>query len=273
MTFPESGDRAEHLRVETDDGLALSGVHLPGPDRSLAVVVGHGFTGSVSRPSVRRILEEAASFAGVLACDFRGHGESPGRSTLGAAEIQDLAAVVRAARERGYQRVATLGFSMGGSVALRHAALCGGVDAVVSVSALSRWFVRDTVPMRRVHWLCETALGRATARCLMRTRLVTHWDVVPEAPVEVVGAIPPTPLLIVHGDRDFYFPVEHPRALAAAAGPSADLWIIKGMGHAETGTTSELMQDIGGWIRARVAAAGRAHGIAPAAERPDPVGP
>ncbi len=52
---------------------------------------------------------------------------------------------------------------MGGSVALRHAALRGGVDAVVSVSALSRWFVRDTVPMRRVHWLCETALGRATA--------------------------------------------------------------------------------------------------------------
>ncbi len=57
----------------------------------------------------------------------------------------------------------------------------------------------------------------------------------------------------MHGDRDFYFPVEHPRALAAATGPSADLWIIKGMGHAETGMTPALMQDIGRWIRASVA--------------------
>jgi pimeloyl-ACP methyl ester carboxylesterase len=270
VSTPDPGDYGEPLQAETEDGLALSGVHLPGPDRSLAVVVGHGFTGSVSRHSVRRILEAAATFAGVIACDFRGHGDSPGRSTLGDAEVLDLEAAVQAARERGYERIATLGFSMGGSVALRHAALRGGVDAVVSVSALSRWFVRDTLPMRRVHWLCETALGRATARCLMRTRLVNHWDVVPESPVEVVGRIPPTPLLIVHGDRDFYFPVEHPRALAAAAGPDADLWIIAGMGHAELGTTPALMSDIGRWIRARTAGVDE---VAPVADRSDPVGP
>ena len=33
-------------------------------------------------------------------------------------------------------------------------------DAVVSVSAVSRWYVRDTTPMQRVHWLLETGLGR-----------------------------------------------------------------------------------------------------------------
>lgn len=33
----------------------------------------------------------------------------------------------------------------------------------------------------------------------------------------VIGRISPIPLLIVHGDQDHYFPVEHPHALYAAA--------------------------------------------------------
>ena len=45
--------------------------------------------------------------------------------------------------------------------------------------------------------------------------------------------IAPTPLLIVHGDRDGYFPVDHPRMLADAAGGHAELWLEPGMGHAE----------------------------------------
>ena len=47
------------------------------------------------------------------------------------------------------------------------------------------------------------------------------WDPVPEAPHEVAGAIAPTPLLIVHGDADHYFPLHHVDLLRAAA-PEAD---------------------------------------------------
>jgi hypothetical protein len=32
----------------------------------------------------------------------------------------------------------------------------------------------------------------------------------------------------VHGDRDEYFPLEHFRTLAEAAGPSATAWVIPG---------------------------------------------
>ena len=91
------------------------------------------------------------------------------------------------------------------------------VDAVVAVSAPSRWFIRDTVPMRRVHWLLETPTGRWFAEKALRTRIGGGWGVPPEWPVVVVGRIAPTPLLIVQGDRDPYFGVEHGRALAAAA--------------------------------------------------------
>jgi pimeloyl-ACP methyl ester carboxylesterase len=163
--------------------------------------------------------------------------------------VLDVAAAVAEARRLGYQRVATVGFSMGGSVVLRHAALTGGVDAVVSVSAPARWFVRETAAMRRVHWLNETVLGRVVCRHLMHTRLGGAWESVPESPVEVVGRIAPVPLLIMHGDADGYFPVEHPRALVAATGGAADLWLIAGMGHAESAMTPALVADIAHWVR------------------------
>ncbi|MBV9096419.1 MAG: alpha/beta fold hydrolase [Frankiaceae bacterium] len=225
----------------------------------MAVVVAHGFTGSLARPQLERVAQALSSYAGVVAFDFRGHGLSSGLSTLGDKEVLDLAAVVDHARGLGYAEVVTCGWSMGGSVVLRHAALHGGVDAVVSVSAVSRWFYRDTKAMRRVHWAIETRLGRLVARRLMHTRISPHgWDVTPEAPVDVVGRISPTPLLLVHGDADHYFPVEHPEALFAAAREPKDLWLVEGFGHAESGASPELLARIGGHLPALVAQKARA---------------
>jgi pimeloyl-ACP methyl ester carboxylesterase len=106
--------------------------------------------------------------------------------------------------------------------------------------------------MRTVHWLCETRSGRAVLRILRRTRLAREgWDPVPEAPHEVVGRIAPTPLLIVHGDADQYFPMPHLHVLRDNA-PDAVVWVEEGMGHAESATTPELVQRIAAWLRAAV---------------------
>jgi pimeloyl-ACP methyl ester carboxylesterase len=156
-------------------------------------------------------------------------------------------------RQLGYARVAVLGWSMGGSVALRHAGLGGYADAVVSVSSPGTWFERGTLRMRLVHWMCETRTGRLATRILRRTRLSSDgWPVVPQAPVEVVGAIE-VPVLLVHGDADAYFPLRHVQDLAAAA-PTAALWIERGMGHAETATTPELTARIADWVAGAVSA-------------------
>nr|WP_257003329.1 alpha/beta fold hydrolase [Streptomyces sp. Alain-F2R5] len=124
----------------------------------LVFVVAHGFTGDADRPHVRRIAEAFARHGAVVTFSFRGHGASGGRSTVGDREVLDLAAAVTWARGFGHARVVTVGFSMGGSVVLRHAALYAddgeaGTDAVVSVSAPARWYYRGTAPMRRLHWL------------------------------------------------------------------------------------------------------------------------
>jgi pimeloyl-ACP methyl ester carboxylesterase len=233
----------------------LVGRHWDRGTRQLGCVVGHGFTGSSASGYVRAICRDlAAAGFGVLALDFRGHGASTGASTAGADEVRDLAAAVRRLRALGYAHVAVLGWSMGGSAALRYAGLGGDADAVVSVSSPGTWFERGTRPMRLVHWMCETRTGRLATRLVRRTRLSSAgWPVVPEAPVELVGRIR-VPLLLVHGDADAYFPLRHAELLAEAA-PMATSWIEPGMGHAETATTSELTARIAEWLTAAIGSA------------------
>ncbi|MEV3954451.1 alpha/beta hydrolase [Streptomyces albogriseolus] len=230
-----------------------SGMGIPGVSRGLVLVIAHGFTGDVDRPHVRRVAQVFARYGAVVTFSFRGHGRSGGRSTVGDREVLDLAAAVAWARELGHTRVVTVGFSMGGSVVLRHAALeAGGVDAVVSVSAPARWFYRGTAPMRRLHWLVTRPAGRLVGRYGLRTRIHhRRWDPVPLSPVEAVPRIAPTPLLVVHGDQDAYFPLDHPRMLADAAGEHGELWVEHGMGHAENAAPEPLLQRIGDWAVAR----------------------
>ncbi|WP_167533905.1 alpha/beta hydrolase [Streptomyces marokkonensis] len=242
--------------LRTEDGVAIDSVYEPGasPSGDLVFVVAHGFTGDADRPHVRRVARVLARYGGVVTFSFRGHGASGGRSTVGDREVLDLAAVVGWARELGYARVATVGFSMGGSVVLRHAAVDRdiGVGAVVSVSAPARWFYRGTAPMRRLHWLVTRPSGRLVGRYGLRTRIHhRQWDPVPLSPVEAVPRIAPTPLLIVHGDQDGYFPLDHPRMLAAAAGEHGELWVEAGMGHAENAAPEPLLGRIGDWVVAR----------------------
>ena len=79
------------------------------------------------------------------------------------------------------------------------------------------------------------------ARRAYNLRIGDAWVDDPESPVEVVGKIAPTPLLIVHGRDDHYFGIDHAQALYAAAGQPSELWLVDGFGHAEAGASPELL--------------------------------
>jgi pimeloyl-ACP methyl ester carboxylesterase len=236
------------ITLVTADGVPIDAAHLSGP-RGLAVVVAHGFTQSWQRPWVWQIAQRMNRIAGVILFDFRGHGRSGGFSTLGDRETNDVDVAVGFARELGYQRVATLGFSMGASIVLRHAGLTGGVDAVVSVSGPGWWYYKGTRAMRRVHWAIEHRAGRLFSAHVLGTRISSgRWEVVPVPPSEAAALISPVPLLVVHGDRDIFFPVDHARTIFAAAREPKELWIEEGFGHAETAAEPALLDRIATWI-------------------------
>ena len=268
------------VTLVTQDGVPIDAVHLPFPgqpvpellapelpaqpsgQRDLALVIVHGFTMSWQRPMTWRLVQQFNQWAGVVTFDMRGHGRSGGLSTLGDKEIDDLEVAVRYARELGYRRVASIGFSMGGSVVLRHAALRGGVDAVVSVSGPGRWFYRGTLAMRRVHLAAERRLGRAFTRRVLNTRVSPEgWPTPdPMPPAEAAALISPTPVLIVHGDKDIYFPPDHGQQLFDAAAEPKELWMLPGFGHAERHTDEALVKRIAAWADTASAAASGAKG-------------
>jgi pimeloyl-ACP methyl ester carboxylesterase len=226
-------------------------------------VVSHGFTGGWRRPDNRAIAQALRAHGAVVSYDSRGHGASSGVTTLGDDEVLDLDAAIGWARWLGARSVVTVGFSMGGSVVLRQAALSQSseaVDAVVSVSAAGFWFYRGTPPMRLLHRAVETAPGRRVLRWGFHTRVTDRaWEEpFPLSPSESAGLVAPVPLLVVHGDQDPYFPVEHARSIVVAAAEGAarrgvadraDEWIEPGFGHAESAATQSVVARIGAWAR------------------------
>ena len=191
---------------------------------NLAIVVAHGFTGSWRRPA----------YAGSPGCSAgsrrRGELRLPRPRPVRRAAPRSATARCstsprrpRWARELGYQRVATLGFSMGASVVIRHAGLhepeC---HAVAAVSGPSRWYYRGTIA-DAPGALGDRAAAGPAGRAAGAADPHRGDGLGPGARgrrIEVVGRIAPVPLLIVHGDADHVLPHRSCRTALRGGEPS-----------------------------------------------------
>jgi len=251
---PVDQPRESRYWLTTADGVGIDALLRRGaPARTAAVVLANGFTGTYRSPYTRAIAETLLPLADVMTFDFRGHHGSGGRSTVGNEEVHDLEAVVARLRDLGYTSVAAVGFSMGAAVVVRHAALFGGITAAVSVSGPSKWYYRGTRRMRLLHLGIGRTAGRFFLRNVRKVRVTDrHWDPRPAEPREIAAEVSPTPLLVVHGEADSYFPVSHGTAIYEGAREPRELWIVPGMGHAERAVTPELAARIRDWLRDRI---------------------
>jgi pimeloyl-ACP methyl ester carboxylesterase len=275
----------EVIRVRSRDGLRLSARWLDpepgGPDRPVdpreAILLLHGYSGSVAPdlleygPGLRRI-------AGVLGLDFRGHGDSdPSETTFGLREVDDVGGALAWLGERGIRRVALVGTSMGGIVALAATVVLGdgglaGADAdpdapritspaprprIVGVVAEAVAPDLPTVvanrlpgpgPLRR--WLARRAFAVAAARL--------GGDPRATEPIRMVGLLEDLPLLLIHDGADTTVPPAEGRRLAAAAGAGAEHWVVPDAGHALGRRTDPAAWDlrVGAFLR-RALEAGR----------------
>jgi pimeloyl-ACP methyl ester carboxylesterase len=229
---PVIGAGVTALRLITTDGVALSALAYGPGQASVAIVFGHGFTGSQRDRRVVDLVRALATrgFA-VYTADFRGHGASAGSSTFGEREVHDLEAVVAVARPR-HERVVTVGASMGAFVALRHVGLGGKVDAVVAISSPAF----STIPkMPRARMLGRLVRSDRGRRLLARrgTR-VGPFEPVSVAPIELAPAIA-APVAIVHGGRDRYVPLSDAKALHERLRSPRRLVVLPDFGHGEAG--------------------------------------
>ncbi len=240
----------EPFTLYADDGIRIdAALYERSKPPPAAVVLAHGFSGTWRSLRTRHIARTFHREATVLAFDFRGHGRSGGVSTVGHHEILDVHAAVTFLRQRGYRRIAVVGFSMGAAVALRYAGIYGTINAVASVSGPAHWYYKGTSRMRMLHHAVELPLGRMFSRLALRTRISNGgWQETPKTPIEVAPTITPTPVLVMHGDHDAYFPLRHAYAIADAAVEPKTLWVVRGMGHAESGMTPQLAEELRAWV-------------------------
>ena len=256
----------ERISAVCDPWIRTGGVPTDRP----TYVVSHGFTGSWSIGDNRRIASALSAHGAVISLDHRGHAESSGECTLGKDEPADIDAAIEWAYWLGAPNVITVGFSMGGSIVLRQAALADDRTrpaAVVSVSSAGFWFYQGTQPMRLLHRAVFSPVGRTLLRNGFGTVVNPHeWETpYPLDPTGAAALIAPTPLLIVHGRQDTYFPIEHPESIEAGARRGAvergvkdrtALWLLDDFAHAESATSAELADRIGVWAMKAVGVSG-----------------
>jgi len=163
-----------------------------------------------------------------LAMCFRGAGRSPGDFSP-SGWLEDLLAAVAFLRSE-VSTVWLAGFGIGGTLALRAAALDPEVGGVASLGA----------PTDMANWASDLS---ALAALVYETGLLGHeptgdelesWaeDLRALDPLASAKQISPRPLLIVHGSADEEVDLMDARALHDAAEGEGDLRVIPMAGHA-----------------------------------------
>ena len=256
----------EVVRLRSRDGVRLGGRWLPSetsddwrPDPYEAILLLHGWTGSVA-PDLVELGPTLRRTAGVLGLDFRGHGTSDdGATTFGLREIEDVAGALAWFAERGIRRVALVGSSMGGTVAIASIVTLGdgslpsadldpyGPAAAVGppppqiVAAVAESVAADLrIPIaNRIGLPIGGPLRRALAgRMFASASSRAGGDLRALEPGRVIGLVEPVPLLLIHGDADRTVRPGDGRRLAALAGPSTEHWIVPGADHGQARATA-----------------------------------
>jgi len=225
------GYRSPHagFQLETDDKVSIAGVHLSSGHPTL-VVFCHGFLGSKTWRAVPGFVDSLTHDFDVMAFDFRGHGQSGGKSTVGCAEVQDLRVVIRYARAKKYERVVLVGESLGGAVAIRYGGLHGEVEGIVTINAFASLESLFSSLARYPLWfMFNSALGRSLVSMVYGTRLGDLPDCQP--PLELVHRVSPIPLFLIQGGHDPFVKMADGKALYSRAREPKELRVVSS-GHA-----------------------------------------
>jgi fermentation-respiration switch protein FrsA (DUF1100 family) len=226
------------LEIESE-GLRLAGrLARPatlGAGPSPGLVLCHGFpagpggaaTSAKTYPAFADRLAAETSW-NVLTFNFRGAGASEGNFSI-RGWLTDLDAAVNRLLKEGVSAVWLAGFSTGGALAICHTAADPRIRGVAALAAPATFDVWAAQPRRFLEHARQ--IGVISDRTFPPDPDAWGRELSEVRALDVVGRVPPRPILIVHGSDDDTVPVQDARTLSTAAQGQVELWIVHGAGH------------------------------------------
>ena len=214
------GIEYENIQLVTKDGIELAAWYTPSKNGAL-ILVGHGHSDS-------RSPEHFAMYArngyGVLAWDFRAHGESSGEdSTIGYYESLDVEAALNfGLQQKNIEHIGAWGGSMGGAAVLETASRREEIEAVVLDSTFAT--LED-----ELNKLISSKIFLPFVRFFAEKETGLNIDML--RPVDRIKEISPRPVMIIQGEEDPVIPIDSAQILYEAAGDPRFLWTETGVGH------------------------------------------
>lgn len=222
----------ENATFSADAG-ALAAWWVPAEEARGTVLFLHGYGDSKAQGvPLMPFLHEAGYH--VLAFDFRAHGGSEGDvTTVGLDEVSDVEAAVAFAQAKdpaAAEDLALLGFSMGGATALNAAAVVPAVDVVVADSAFA---TLTNIASNSINHFTDLPRFPFGPLSVLMAGWMVGKSVRENAPIEALASVT-APVLVIQGAEDVIaFPEDDGRALAAAAPPGSQLWLVPGAAHVQ----------------------------------------
>ncbi len=204
----------QDVELTTEDGVSLAAWYTPSKNGAL-MLVAHGHGGR--RPEDIYALFASRGY-GVLAWDFRAHGDSGGEFTsLGYYEVLDAkAALDYALTQPGVKHIGALGESMGAVTMIRATAQYPQIEALVSDSAFATLSdeMDKRVPYPVINPLIRFFAEQQTGLSLDQVRAVDD-----------IRKISPRPVFIIQSSNDAMVPLDSALRLYENANEPKELWI------------------------------------------------
>jgi fermentation-respiration switch protein FrsA (DUF1100 family) len=212
----------QEIELLTEDNVRLSAWYTPPhASRGAIILVAHGY-GDKRAEVIHRLF--ASHGYGVIAWDFRAHGESQGEfSSLGYYETLDAkAALDFALAQPGVEHVGAWGGSMGAVTLIRAAAQYPEIEALIADS-----------PFVTLEEEMELRVPFLPVRALIHFFATQESGVTPDQvrPVDDITRISPRPIFIIQGMGDTMVPLDSAQRLYDAAGEPRQLWLENNVGH------------------------------------------
>jgi len=177
--------------------------------------------------------------------DFRGHGESQGKSSsFGYLEQRDLEAGIDYLFRREdlkNKNLGVFGLSMGGAVAIMVAGKDSRIKAVVSDSSYKDLYSSMLHHAKILYFLPQFPFG-----FFLRIVYFLRFGIDPKkvSPQEAIAKISPRAVFIINGEKDIQVPPENAYSLFNEAKEPKGLWIIPDAGHGGGGGIEDYKKKI-----------------------------